>query len=251
MCGVLLRVPLFGGGTQYSSGRYEDEETDLVLRLAAAAHIRWFCDVGAHIGYYSLVVDRGMDGECTIYAFEPTTEAFSCLASNLAHNCMGRFHVYKEAVAEGAGVQPFAGEGGHVASGLEAYRPKTYGNRGKREQSVRVVSLDEVLLLQGATGPGIVKIDVEGAEAAVLDGAAMLITQNRPLWIIECHGEEMQRAVLERMLRADYSCYSIPQRVAQVAFPHLVAIADEQQGVLSELCAELMASGRLAKATQT
>lgn len=236
---ILLRVPAFAGGAHYASADYEQHEVQLVLRLAVSAGVQWFCDVGAHVGYYSLLIDRAMNGKCCIHAFEPTNAAFTCLASNLAYNCKGRFRIYREAVADESGIQQFVGQGGDVASGLKKHRPRTWSNLTGDKQDVQVVTLDEALPVSRSVGHGLVKVDVEGAELAVLDGAYRLLTEMRPTWIIECHGARAKDQVWDRMIKANYRCYLLSPDAGHVAFPHVIAIPHEMTDKLSDLCAEL------------
>jgi hypothetical protein len=82
---------------------------------------------------------------------------------------------------------------------------------------VKVQSLDEHVKAQPSLGPTLVKIDVEGYEARVLDGALRLLSRSpQPAIIIEtgdrladCIGESA-RSVLERLFSVGYAVYQIP-----------------------------------------
>lgn len=50
-------------------------------------------------------------------------------------------------------------------------------------------------LLEQSAAPRLVKIDVEHAEAEVLRGAERLLREVRPVWLVELHGAEGQRAM--------------------------------------------------------
>lgn len=246
LVGVVLYVPPFCGGTHYSSGAYEQVEAQILLELVLRSGSDWFADVGAHVGYYSLLVDRARQGECTVHAFEPAAAGFSCLARNLAHNCAGRFRIYNEAVAQASGRQLFCGASGAVSSGLQAFRPGTWGKGGGHRQLVRTVSLDEALGTQASPRRGVVKVDVEGAEVAVLSGASTLMREQRPSWLIECHSPDTEHEAVKVMHENHYVCYWVGRMSPGVVFPHLLAVPEDAKDLLG-LAEELAASGAVRR----
>ena len=52
-------------------------------------------------------------------------------------------------------------------------------------ESVEVIKLDELLLEQGISSVDLVKVDVEGAEENVINGASRLINEIKPYWYLE------------------------------------------------------------------
>lgn len=224
--GMGLRVPILSGGTHYSSGAYEQSEVQLLVDLVSRLQPKWFCDVGAHVGYYSLLMDELCGGECVIHAFEPAVPAFTCLAGNLARHCRGTFHACARAIGDKNGEADFCGPPGHVASGLQAYRPSIYHARGHL-QSVRTTTLDDALSGWSVPPPGIIKVDIEGAEVGLLRGAGRILQKTRPVWLIECHGAELVRAALAEISQYDYLCYLVEDAGHTATFPHLVVIPEE------------------------
>ena len=206
--GTEMLVPPFSGCRQYALGHYEEVETGIVRKLAEVVLLRTFCDVGAHIGYYSVLVDRLTNGNCRTYAFEPSPASFACLAYNLAHSCTGEFRIYCEAVGDAIGTAEFLGPSGQVASGLAEYRPSHYG-QAPATRLVHVTTLDETICSSDAPGEVLVKVDVEGAEAAVLKGAGKLVQSSRPFWLIECHTPDLKREVAQILTGWGYSCYEL------------------------------------------
>jgi FkbM family methyltransferase len=59
------------------------------------------------------------------------------------------------------------------------------------------------------SAPALLKIDVEGAEALVLEGAAGLLATTRPIFVVEIHNAEAGRACLGRFAAARYACERI------------------------------------------
>lgn len=124
-----------------------------------------FYDIGANIGVISCLAGTQLESGLVV-AFEPYPPNSSRLANNLSRNLPSeRYHVVPKAIADTTGTIPFAvpddggpsTQVGHIA---------TNGS----ELSVPVISGDEFVSNTNVPPPTVVKIDVEGAEGAVLDG---------------------------------------------------------------------------------
>ena len=151
-------------------------------------------DVGANVGYFSLLAAR-LGGH--VHAFEPVPESAARLRGNVAANGLeDRVEVHEAAVGATAGRQPFlvvrdaswshlADRGRHKAT--------------REERDVEVVRLDDLDL----PPPDLVKIDVEGSEVAVLDGAARVLREHRPVLVVELH--ETNDEVCDRLEAAGYA----------------------------------------------
>jgi FkbM family methyltransferase len=158
------------------SGRFEEEETQLVSSLLGQADV--FVDVGANIGLYTiLAATRGV----WTLAVEPLPENLSYLTANVLLNRLQNVEVFPVAVSDRPGVLPlFGGDTG--ASLVEGWA----GSGAGFQTAVAISTLDVLL---GARFDGkrvLVKIDVEGAEAGTLAGAARLLRQKpAPTWLVE------------------------------------------------------------------
>ncbi len=154
-----------------------------------------FYDVGANAGFFTLVAARlvGAQGKCV--AFDPLPDNIESIREQVELNALSHCAVVPEAVSEQPGTASFsfasAGDSqGHLGG---SRRP------GERAIEVKVTTLDVAMADHGA--PHLVKVDVEGAEAQVLKGAATLLSKARPNWLIELHGPECERDV-KRILSA-------------------------------------------------
>ena len=156
-----------GGRLHYVLGLAEFHDMAFVAHLLRADEV--FADVGANIGAYSLVA-ASTGARCV--AFEPTSLAYRYLAENVALNKLQeRIEPQQCAVGAEAGSIRLTAGMGEVNHVLEA---------GEMVESIQVpmVSLDG--FFAGRTPPTLIKIDVEGFEAAVVDGAAGLISAHTP-----------------------------------------------------------------------
>jgi hypothetical protein len=90
----------------------------------------------------------------------------------------------------------------------------------------------EALTLDDAAGrygiPAFVKIDVEGFELEVLEGAAGLLRGKETSFLVEAHSPELIRACTETFEASGYACERIGE--ADMGGAHLVAIPRESAG---------------------
>ena len=155
-------------------------------RRALAALLRpgdLFVDGGAHWGLYTVLAARGVGPSGLVVAFEPEAENRARLERTVAANGFGNVVVSAVALSDGARgallVTDTMNSGGH--SLFEA----AIGDPGATV-AVETGSLDELLpRLAGsfAGAPVVLKLDVQGAELAVLDGAARTLGRTRALLV--------------------------------------------------------------------
>lgn len=140
-------------------------------------------DIGANIGWYSIVLKKNIQPNVKIFAFEPAPQNFELLEKNLQANGVAGVVPVNKAVAEAPG-----------HSTLFLYHPKNSGRHSlldintKTKKSVRVetVRLDDFLLSGNAPPERVkfVKIDIEGYEFFALKGGARMM-QTLPYMFIE------------------------------------------------------------------
>jgi FkbM family methyltransferase len=139
-------------------------------------------DIGAHIGYYSLLFGKCVGREGRVYSFEPLPGNFALLQKNIQLNNLEQVHLRNQAVfsrSEPITItvpddQPNPGSG------------SMYTQKGAKQYHVDAVSIDD-FCSSSAIHPDILKMDVEGAEYDVLIGAAKTIERFRPKLLIELH----------------------------------------------------------------
>jgi FkbM family methyltransferase len=166
----------------YWAGTVEPGVQDaLVSDLRPAAR---FWDVGAHCGFFSSLASRLVGPEGQVVSFEPCDENRSRLAETVRLNDAGNVRIVPWALG--------ASSGEALLRELES--DQTSMKWGKVEAdpegtAIRVPqrTLDEVG--RELEPPGLIKVDVEGAELEVLEGARELIRSHRPAMIVEFHDE--------------------------------------------------------------
>lgn len=185
--GMQLRVPRQYRGT-YLSGGYEPEMGAALRHCIRPGDV--CADVGAHIGWFCLLMAEASGADGRVVAFEADPANAQCIQANVEANGLSD-RVAVECVA----VSSDSGEAtlwdGRRGSSMEFTLFEAFADREGSatgaSRTVRTVSLDDYF------GEGarldVVKMDIEGAEAKALPGMARLLRRERPIIVLEFHRE--------------------------------------------------------------
>ncbi len=170
-------------------GAYERSTTELFRALLVPGTT--VLDVGANVGYFTLLAAAGVGPQGTVVAFEPVRENADLLAENMALNEFDNVVIERAAVTDRDGEVALFLHRKDVNSGMAS----VLGSASPAVESRRVpaVSLDSYLARrdQGpGQGPGrtrvsLVKMDIQGAEGQALDGMARLLAEDAPTLVWE------------------------------------------------------------------
>jgi len=163
-------------------GGFENAETNFVSRfLKSGMH---FVDIGAHHGYYTLLASRQVGGEGIVLAIEPSPRERKQLGLHLRINRCRNVQVESYALGETEGMAELHLVLGSDSSCNSLRKPEVGEEIGMVPVSVQ--RLDRVLEERNFLNIDLVKIDVEGAEISVLQGADNLLRQRpRPVVMAE------------------------------------------------------------------
>ena len=164
-------------------GNYEPGDSDMLFRLAgllAAERPLTFLDIGANLGYYALSVGLAHPA-AEVHAFEPVPHSFRGLERNLAVNGLGNVHLHNLGFLAEPGPRDFFLN--PRISGRASVR-NLAADPGAQPVTCAVARLDDFVQAHGLA-PDLVKIDVEGAELAVLRGGLETLARHRPLLMLE------------------------------------------------------------------
>lgn len=125
-----------------------------------------YLDVGANIGVTSIAAAK-IFPDCRVYGFEPSPSTFGFLARNVAHNRCPNVRPLPLALGSALGVERFEESPNSAQRHLG-------GTGSEGSPLVKVTTLDEFAQTE-ALNPGFIKIDTEGFELEVLEGAKGLI----------------------------------------------------------------------------
>ena len=141
-------------------------------------------DIGAHIGLYALPISRVLEAKGTIYAFEPAKKNLLLLNNHVRYNHIRNIVVVPYLVGDHSTDAASFYESG-AASGTNSILPNidvaTY-----RQVSRPQISIDD-FCAQNRVAPEVMKIDVEGAEMRVIDGALEVMERVRPVIVLSVH----------------------------------------------------------------
>ncbi len=152
-----------------------------------------FVDVGANMGFYSVMAGRQGN---RVMAIEPNPKAYSCLVDNVTKNLgAGASETYNAVAWSNDGTVRLL-EGGYS----DTSRVSAEGKR-----LVRAVSLDS--LLRGAA-PSLIKIDAEGSELQVLQGARRTLESKNPAIIFEYLNEPSLSSSIDYLTGLGYRRFS-------------------------------------------
>jgi FkbM family methyltransferase len=129
-------------------------------------------DVGANIGYYALLLANVLGPQGSIICFEPEPANVAELNRNIAANGLDNVEVIAKAVGNADGIASFSSG---INSGI--------ARDGKGDFTCPVCRLDTVL----TSHVDFIKIDVEGHECQVLEGAQRILRQHHPTLFVEVH----------------------------------------------------------------
>lgn len=156
-------------------GEYEPYTTAIFKALVKPGMT--IIDIGANNGYYTVLANTLMDNKGIVWAFEPDPRSYSDLLYNIELNSLKNIRTACKAISNKNGksimyTSPYkTGESSLF---------KGYYQTNKIEIEVETVKLDDIL--EGE--PDIIKIDTEGSELAVLEGAERLLTRCKKTKII-------------------------------------------------------------------
>ncbi|HEV3362802.1 MAG TPA: FkbM family methyltransferase [Acidimicrobiia bacterium] len=168
------------GELERSGGLYQRDLVALLHRQLPSDAVA--VDGGAHIGVITvLLASLCPDGH--VYAFEPVPETSAHLEHNLALNGLTNVTVERLAL--------YGADGDITLTFNEAYPGGSHIGNG--ECRVGTARLDSWAQARGLDRLDLLKLDVEGAELAVLDGAEETLRRLKPLTVVECNPVALPR----------------------------------------------------------
>lgn len=151
-------------------------------------------DIGAHVGFYTLLASELVGVNGFVVAFEPFPQNFSHLKNHVEINNCTNVMINEAAVSNSVGVSMFK-------EGTGTYTGRLTHNG---EIPVKTFSLDEFVRKHPHLMPNCLKIDVEGAEFSVLKGASNLIKKSKPKIFLATHNELVHKKCVDFLKKNKY-----------------------------------------------
>lgn len=190
-------------------GNYEIEQVNCLRDLIKPGMVIY--DIGANVGYMSLLFARQSQPDGKVIAFEPVPEMAERVEQNAALNGYeDTIRVERLAIIDKKRqvnfFVPATGGTGKV-EGAAGRRHGAYVG----EIEVQGISLDDYIYTQNNPRPNLVKMDIEGGEVLAIPGMKNVLIHDRPTVVLELHGPEAAEVAWRTLKAAGYYiCYLKP-----------------------------------------
>jgi FkbM family methyltransferase len=208
-------------------GCFEPETVNLLRQLVRPGMIA--CDIGAHVGQYTVLLADLVGGAGQVHAFEPDPTTFATLQANVRLNRLRNVTCNHMALSEASGTATLflaniANTGANSLRQTDSF--------GGQQAVVQCDRLDDYCAGLDLASIGFIKIDVEGGELPVLRGGETVLSASRPHLLLEfssltsCFGystQDLQRFLQER----GYELFLVtPAGIERLVLPRPPAAVD-------------------------
>ena len=161
------------------SGAFEFDNAFIFCYLIEKDNI--IIDVGANIGFYTLLAAKKLKNSGIIYSFEPSKVAIQELQKNIELNKFRNVNVYDFALSDSSGKKEFYRCEDDAYNSLAA-NPM---HKSVSKDIVDVITLDEFVKLNNIKKIDIIKIDAEGLDYSILKGSINSLKSFMPILFCE------------------------------------------------------------------
>ena len=208
----ILQVKLKGkkwikgsGDNGYWLGTYELEKQKLFEKVIKKGDIVY--DIGANVGFYTLLASELVGKKGRVFAFEPLPRNILNFKKHIAMNDCGNVDIIEAAVSNKEEFVFFE-TGKNDSSG----KISDVG-----ELKIRTVAIDNWLQKEGALAPTVLKIDTEGAEFKVLEGAKNILNKYHPTVLLALDSPKTREDCLNLLLSFGYEILPIGSKDLRTA----------------------------------
>jgi FkbM family methyltransferase len=191
------------GNPAYLRGDYEMALQSALCRELKAGDV--FYDVGANVGFFSLLAAKLVGPAGRVVSFEPHPETARQMRKQFEVNAFGNVIPVVAAVCNEVGTANFTDD---YHSSVMLRLGSLPGVEHCRFIRLHTTTLDEECRRLGVI-PRVAKIDVEGAERFVLEGARQLLSLHKPTLLMELHTPELSRECRAILDSHGYTFYTL------------------------------------------
>jgi len=189
--GSIYRVPAIRGKRAWG------KEPDTIKWIREKfRHNDVFYDIGANVGVYSLVANY-LKNDLNVYAFEPESKTYAELNSNIVlNNASGQVQAFNVAVSDNNEVGSLRLSSGQPGMSDHQYAGDKSNNIGHNQGCVSL-TIDSLVNDYNLPCPNHIKIDVDGLEFKILNGAKIVLASEQLRSIaVEASKEDLARIEL-------------------------------------------------------
>lgn len=157
----------------FEKENYEKEQVEVIKKIVKSGDV--VADVGANVGFYTILLSKLVGKAGKVYAFEPEPSNYFLLKKNIKGNFCQNVVCYKEAISNSSKITFFS------------FNKKSKGGgslTAKSEHDTKTKVIVETLDNKIKEKVSFIKVDVEGTEIDVLKGAKKLINHNSKINIM-------------------------------------------------------------------
>jgi FkbM family methyltransferase len=198
----------------FSNGIYEPFETEIVKTEVRKGDI--VLDIGANIGYYTLIFANLVGPEGKVFAFEPDPGNFDLLEKNVEANGYHNVILVNKAVSNKNGKIKL-----YLSDDIGDHRTYDPGD-GRKFVEIEAVRLDDYFK-QGTSRVNFIKMDIQGAEWEAIQGMNLLLQKNRDVKVITEFSPKLLRIsgirpedYLGLLINHDLKLYHADERVQKI-----------------------------------
>lgn len=207
------------GNTFYYYGYCEANLTNFLLRFLKEGDV--VLDVGAHVGFYSMLSSSLVGENGKVYSFEPTPWTYEILKENTKK--LSNITLNNNAVSDTKAQISFKDYGPGYGAYNTAHKDGSTLNKKAKTVYVETLTLDDYCKGKNIK-PDFIKLDAEGYEYAILNGMKYLLEDVRPLVTLEVAGGEGWsdncKKSIDYLISKKYKPYEM--NIEGFVFPHTV-----------------------------
>jgi len=186
---------IIGSGVfSYWLGSYELEKQKIFVKMLKLGDVVY--DIGAHVGFYSLLASKLVGDKGIVYSFEPNPQNAYFILRHIQLNKIGNVKLFMGAVGENFDLQFLSDEGPES---------KIKGGNSMSKIIIPIFSLDDVVFkYKIILPPNVLKIDVEGFELKVIKGAEKVIREYKPKLFIALDNKDTKLEIYKFIKNLEY-----------------------------------------------
>lgn len=189
-----MRWIVGSGNHGYWLGTYEIDKLKTFYRTLKEGDVVY--DLGANVGYYSLIASKAVGATGRVVCFEPSIRNTGFIRRHLQLNEISNCDVIEAAVSQSDGIA-FFDRGpnffqGHLTSESE------------NTACVKTANLDSLVSSRQVPSPTVIKCDIEGAEYEALIGARDTLERFAPIIFLATHGEDVNKRCCDFLYKLGY-----------------------------------------------
>lgn len=201
------------GAGAWASGDFKKYQNNITVACLRPGDI--CLDVGANVGYYTLIMSRAVGPQGQVYAFEPVPSTFAYLNQILTETKSTNVKTFQMAVSDSIGEAELIYEkDGDLSAcvkgqGIYADDPVSLGKNMKPQCKIKTITMDAIVADNNLKHIDFIKTDCQGADLNILQSSINIIEKFRPKIICEALGNENIHKTKEFFSQIGYYCSCI------------------------------------------